>query len=133
MRKGPDGRLWATSILKTASSVLHRVPTKSQFKCVGNCSKGTIYTNVALNLDNDTVWWEGLDKNPPKNGVDWTGKPWDGTTAEEKGAHPNSRFTAPAEIVLVLVRNLVHQPVCLSPQLFLVVVVKNNSIGVSVS
>ena len=59
--------------------------------------KGTIYTNVALNLDNDTVWWEGLDKNPPKNGVDWKGKPWDGTTAEEKGAHPNSRFTAPAE------------------------------------
>ena len=29
--------------------------------------------------------------------MDWKGKPWDGTTAEEKGAHPNSRFTAPAE------------------------------------
>ena len=27
--------------------------------------KGTIFTNVAHNLDDNTVWWEGLDKNPP--------------------------------------------------------------------
>ncbi len=132
MRKGPDGRLWAINPENGFFGVA-RVPTKVQSKCVGNCSKGTIYTNVALNLDNDTVWWEGLDKNPPKNGVDWTGKPWDGTTAEEKVLIQTAVLQLLLKIVLVLVRNLVHQPVCLSPQLFLVVVVKNNSIGVSVS
>ena len=56
----------------------------------------TIFTNVCHNLDDNTVWWEGLDKNPPKNAIDWKGQPWDGTTSTEKGAHPNSRFTAPA-------------------------------------
>ena len=58
--------------------------------------KNTIFTNVCHNLDDNTVWWEGLDKNPPKNAIDWKGQPWDGTTSTEKGAHPNSRFTAPA-------------------------------------
>ena len=43
------------------------------------------------------MWWERLDKNPPQHALDWKGKPWNGTTATEKGAHPNSRFTAPAK------------------------------------
>ena len=49
------------------------------------------------NLDDNTVWWEGLDKNPPKHALDWKGEHWDGTDGAEKGAHPNSRFTAPAK------------------------------------
>ena len=48
-------------------------------------------------MDNNTVWWEGLDKNPPTNAIDWKGNPWNGQTSDEKGAHPNSRFTAPAK------------------------------------
>ena len=61
-------------------------------------TKDTIFTNVVHNLDDNTVWWEGLDKNPPKNAVDWKGQPWDGKTCHgSKGAHPNSRFTAPAK------------------------------------
>ena len=43
------------------------------------------------------IWWEGLDKNPPENALDWTGEPWNGKTSDKKGAHPNSRFTAPAK------------------------------------
>ena len=97
MRKGPDGRLWAINPENGFFGVAPGTNQKSNPNALATVQKGTIYTNVALNLDNDTVWWEGLDKHPPKNGVDWTGKPWDGTTAEEKGAHPNSRFTAPAE------------------------------------
>ena len=63
--------------------------------------KNTIFTNVVQNLDDNTVWWEGLDKNPPKNAIDWKGNPWNGDMKDAdgkaiKGAHPNSRFTAPA-------------------------------------
>ena len=51
---------------------------------------------MAHNLDDNTVWWEGLDKNPPKNSLNWKGEVWNGDPAT-KGAHPNSRFTAPAK------------------------------------
>ena len=52
------------------------------------------FTNVVLNLDDNTVWWEDMDDNPPKNALNWKG-PWD-PSAGEKGAHP-TRFTAPAK------------------------------------
>ncbi len=61
--------------------------------------KDTIFTNVAINNDTNTVWWEGLDKNPPVNATEWKGAKVNGVeyTAEgNKLAHPNSRFTAPA-------------------------------------
>ena len=47
------------------------------------------------NLEDNTVWWEGLDKNPPKKAIDWKGNPWTPETGTP-GANPNSRFTAPA-------------------------------------
>ena len=40
--------------------------------------------------------WEIIDKNPPKNAENWKGETWDCTDGS-KGAHPNSRFTAPAQ------------------------------------
>ncbi|MBR4282974.1 MAG: phosphoenolpyruvate carboxykinase (GTP), partial [Clostridia bacterium] len=67
----------------------------SNFNALESTKKNTIFTNVALDLDDNTVWWEGLDKNPPKNAVNWKGEPWDCTDGS-KGAHPNSRFTSPA-------------------------------------
>ena len=36
--------------------------------------KDTIFTNVAINNDDNTVWWEGLDKNPPENATEWKGE-----------------------------------------------------------
>ena len=66
---------------------------------VTTVQKNTIYTNVLLKKDG-TVWWEGADGEVPSEGIDWQGRPWrpgqkDGTGETIKGAHPNSRFTAP--------------------------------------
>ena len=97
IRVGEDGRLWAMNPEYGFFGVAPGTNEKSNPNALASTRKGTIFTNVAHNLDNNTVWWEGLDKNPPENAVDWKGNPWNGKTSTEKGAHPNSRFTAPAK------------------------------------
>ena len=97
MRKGRDGRLYAINPENGFFGVAPGTNSKSNPNALDSTKEGTIFTNVALNLDDDTVWWEGLDKNPPENAVNWKGEPWNGKESEEKGAHPNSRFTAPAK------------------------------------
>ena len=96
IRKGEDGRLWAMNPEFGFFGVAPGTNEKSNPNALASTRKNTIFTNVCHNLDTNTVWWEGLDKNPPTNAIDWKGNPWDGTTATAKGAHPNSRFTAPA-------------------------------------
>ncbi len=97
MRQGPDGKLYAINPENGFFGVAPGTNDKSNPNALATTKSGTIFTNVAQNLDDNTVWWEGLDKNPPKNGMNWKGEPWDGTTSDQKGAHPNSRFTAPAK------------------------------------
>jgi phosphoenolpyruvate carboxykinase (GTP) len=96
LRQGPDGRLWAINPENGFFGVAPGTNEKSNPNALASTKKNTIFTNVAHNLDDNTVWWEGLDKNPPKNAIDWMGNKWDCTDGS-KGAHPNSRFTAPAE------------------------------------
>lgn len=96
IRKGEDGRLYAINPENGFFGVAPGTNEKSNPNALASTRQGTIFTNVAHNLDDNTVWWEGLDNNPPTNGVDWKGNPWNGKTSQEKGAHPNSRFTAPA-------------------------------------
>ena len=95
LRIGPDGRLWAINPENGFFGVAPGTNVKSNPNALESTRKNTIFTNVVHNLDDNTVWWEGLDKNPPKNAVDWMGNKWDCTDVS-KGAHPNSRFTAPA-------------------------------------
>ena len=97
MRKGEDGRLWAINPEYGFFGVAPGTNQKSNPNALQSTKKDTIFTNVVLNLDDNTVWWEGLDKNPPENALNWKGEPWNGKTSSEKGAHPNSRFTAPAK------------------------------------
>ncbi len=96
MRIGEDGRLYAINAEKGFFGVAPGTNAKSNPNALATTTRNTIFTNVALNLDDNTVWWEGLDKNPPRNAQDWKGNPWN-PDMDVKAAHPNSRFTAPAE------------------------------------
>ena len=100
IRKGPDGRLYAINPENGFFGVAPGTNEKSNPNALAATKKGTIFTNVARNLDNNTVWWESLDKNPPVNAEEWTGKKVNGPEYIAEGnklAHPNSRFTAPTE------------------------------------
>ncbi len=101
IRVGKDGRLYAINPENGFFGVAPGTNVKSNPNALASTRKNTIFTNVCHNMENNTVWWEGLDKNPPKNAIDWKGNPWhEGMVDEEgkpiKAAHPNSRFTAPA-------------------------------------
>ncbi len=118
MKQGEDGRLYAINPENGFFGVAPGTNAKSNFNALASTMKNTIFTNVAINNDDNTVWWEGLDKNPPVNATEWKGAEVNGkefTESGEKLAHPNSRFTAPAE----------NCP-CISPEF-------NNPAGVPIS
>jgi len=94
LRPGPDGRLWAVNPENGFFGVAPGTSVKTNPNALEATMKNTIFTNVVLKPDG-TVWWEGLDKNPPTDALNWKGEPWNGADGS-KGAHPNSRFTAPA-------------------------------------
>jgi len=103
LRVGKDGRLWAVNPENGFFGVAPGTNEKSNPNALYTTMKDTIFTNVVHNTADNTVWWEGLDNNPPQpgNAIDWKGNPWDCTKFDKKdkstcGAHPNSRFTAKA-------------------------------------
>ncbi|MCD8294576.1 MAG: phosphoenolpyruvate carboxykinase (GTP) [Clostridia bacterium] len=102
IRVGKDGRLWAVNPENGYFGVAPGTNEHSNFNALASTKQGTIFTNVALNTDDMTVWWEGLTPNLPPHCIDWTGKPWDPAKYNKKdkstcAANPNSRFTAPAK------------------------------------
>ena len=100
LRIGEDGRLYAINPEAGFFGVAPGTSEKTNFNALASTRQGTIFTNVAINNEDMTVWWEGLDKNPPKDATEWKGAKVDGkefTAAGNKLAHPNSRFTAPAK------------------------------------
>jgi len=96
LRIGEDGRLWAVNPEFGFFGVAPGTNAKTNPNALETTKKNTIFTNVVKNLDDNTVWWEGLTDIPPTNALNWKGEPWTAASGE-KGAHPNSRFTAPAE------------------------------------
>lgn len=102
MHIGEDGRLYAINPENGFFGVAPGTNEKSNYNALASTKKGTIFTNVAHDLSNNTVWWEGLNKNLPENCIDWKGEKWDPSKFNKAdkstyAAHPNSRFTAPAK------------------------------------
>ena len=95
MRIGSDGRLWAINPENGFFGVAPGTNMKTNPNAMETMLKDSIFTNVALNVDDNTVWWEGKTKNPPVNVINWKGERC--TEASGSLAHPNSRFTAPAK------------------------------------
>ncbi|NQT46133.1 MAG: phosphoenolpyruvate carboxykinase (GTP) [Candidatus Omnitrophica bacterium] len=99
MRIDSDGRLWAVNPEAGFFGVAPGTNSKTNPNAVITSRKNTIFTNVLLKPDK-TVWWEGGDGKTPSKGIDWMGRPWKPGMLDDngnviKGAHPNSRFTAP--------------------------------------
>lgn len=99
LRIGPDGRLYAINPEAGFFGVAPGTSVKTNFNALESTKKNTIFTNVAINNEDMTVWWEGLDNNPPVDATEWKGSKVNGPEYIANGgklAHPNSRFTAPA-------------------------------------
>ncbi len=93
---GPDGRLYAINPEAGLFGVAPGTSLKTNPNMLSTLRNDkfypTLFTNTALDVDNNEPWWEGLDGNPPKNMIDWQGNPWNKDSGT-KAAQPNSRFT----------------------------------------
>ena len=103
LRVGKDGRLWAINPENGFFGVAPGTNDKSNPNALATTMRDTIFTNVGHVLDDNTVWWEGLNDNAPDNCINWKGEKWDKTKYDKKdkvntsAAHPNSRFTVLAK------------------------------------
>ncbi len=112
MRVDTDGSLWAINPESGFFGVVPGTNSKTNPNAVATIKKNTIFTNVLLKKDK-TVWWEGADGPVPSEGTAWTGKPWKPGMVDEggnpiRGAHPNSRFTVPANQCPSITNRLEH-------------------------
>ena len=88
LRVGPDGRLWAVNPENGFFGVAPGTSERSNPNALASTSRNTIFTNVVLNEDDMTVWWEGMTKQPPKGHLrNWKGEVWDARCAPEQPLH----------------------------------------------
>ena len=94
---GEDGRLYAINPERGFFGVVPGTSKKNNHNALKTLLKGnTIFTNTAYDPVTNTPWWDKTDYPAPDNLINWKGEVWD-PTREDKAAHPNSRFTTPAQ------------------------------------
>jgi len=93
MHIGSDGYLHAINPEAGFFGVAPGTGMKTNPNVMQAINRNTIFTNVAVTSE-DEPWWEGIGGEPPAGLVTWRGERWD--NSKGPAAHPNSRYTVPA-------------------------------------